>query len=67
MDLRTIRAMHTWLAARAGRRLGHRGASMVEYILLVSLIAIVVLVAVQFFGSATSEKYSGTTSSLYAD
>ena len=34
------------------------GASLVEYALLVSLIAIVAVVAITTFGSAVSEEYS---------
>ena len=44
---------------------GHdRGASMVEYALLVVLIAIVALVAVQFAGTELSETYSDINSGL---
>jgi Flp pilus assembly pilin Flp len=64
MELQAIRALSAWLTARTAARLGTRGASMVEYILLVSLIALVVLVAVRFLGSETSAKYSGTTQSM---
>ena len=35
-----------------------RGASMVEYALLVTLIAIVALVAIQFSGNEVSEMFS---------
>ena len=41
-----------------------RGASMVEYALLVVLIAIVALVAVQFAGTQVSETFSEIGSSL---
>jgi pilus assembly protein Flp/PilA len=41
-----------------------RGASMVEYALLVILIAIVALIAVQLAGSELSEQYSEIASSL---
>ena len=41
-----------------------RGASMVEYVLLVVLIAIVALVAVQFAGTQVSETFSEIGSSL---
>ena len=41
-----------------------RGASMVEYALLVVLIAIVALVAVQFAGTELSETYSDINSGL---
>lgn len=41
-----------------------RGASMVEYALLVILIAIVALVAVRLAGTEVSENYSEIASSL---
>lgn len=41
-----------------------KGASMVEYSLLVVLIAIVALVAVQLAGGALSETYSEISSDL---
>jgi Flp pilus assembly pilin Flp len=43
-----------------------RGASMVEYALLVTLIAIVALVAIQFTGTEVSEMYSEIGSGLAA-
>jgi pilus assembly protein Flp/PilA len=41
-----------------------RGASMVEYSLLVVLIALVALVAVTYFGSSLSGTYSEINSNL---
>jgi len=41
-----------------------RGASLVEYAFLVGLIAMVCLVAVVFFGQATSSRYSNVASSV---
>ena len=41
-----------------------RGAAMVEYALLVALIAVVCLVAVAFLGTSTSHKFSSVGSSL---
>jgi pilus assembly protein Flp/PilA len=41
-----------------------RGASIVEYALLVSLIALVALVAVATFGTALSSSYSDISSQL---
>ena len=41
-----------------------RGASMVEYALLVVLIAVVALIAVQFAGDQLSEQYSEIGSGL---
>ncbi|MBV8305774.1 MAG: Flp family type IVb pilin [Acidimicrobiia bacterium] len=41
-----------------------RGASLVEYALLVGLIAIVCLVAIAFLGSSTSGKFSSVGSQV---
>ncbi|TMK87070.1 MAG: Flp family type IVb pilin [Actinobacteria bacterium] len=41
-----------------------RGASLVEYAFLVGLIAIVCLVAIVFFGQATSSRYSDVASQV---
>ena len=43
-----------------------RGASLVEYALLVGLIAIVCLVAIMFLGSSTSTKLSNVGSQVGA-
>ena len=43
---------------------GEKGASMVEYSLLVVLIALVALVAVTYFGSSLSGTYSEISSNL---
>ena len=43
---------------------GERGASMVEYALLVVFIAIIALVAVEIGGNEISESYSDISSSL---
>lgn len=53
-------------------RVGHelrrsdRGASLVEYALLVALVAIVCFVAVEFLGQSTSEGFSTYGESLTA-
>lgn len=41
-----------------------RGASLVEYALLVALIAVVAIAAVQILGKSISEKFSGVASSI---
>jgi pilus assembly protein Flp/PilA len=51
-----------YLKARLGR--SERGASLVEYALLVSLIAVVCLLAVSFVGSSASKKFSKVGSSI---
>jgi pilus assembly protein Flp/PilA len=43
---------------------GEEGASLVEYALLVALIAVVCLVAVTTLGGNASTKFSGVASSL---
>jgi pilus assembly protein Flp/PilA len=47
-------------------KMSDEGASMVEYALLVVLIAIVALVAVQLAGTTLSGTYSGIASDLAA-
>jgi pilus assembly protein Flp/PilA len=51
-----------FLRARLGRT--ERGASLVEYALLVALIAVVCIVAVSFIGTKASAKFSSAGSSL---
>jgi pilus assembly protein Flp/PilA len=41
-----------------------KGASLVEYALLLALIAVVAIVALQALGTGVSQKFSGITSSL---
>ena len=41
-----------------------RGASLVEYALLVALIAVVCIIAVSLLGSTASKKFSEVTSAL---
>jgi pilus assembly protein Flp/PilA len=53
MNLFVIR---TWLQARLTTT--ERGASMVEYILLVALIALAVLAAVSFLGGQMNSKFN---------
>ena len=53
MNLFVIR---TWLQARFTAT--ERGASMVEYILLVALIALAVLAAVSFLGRGMTDKFN---------
>jgi len=53
MNLFVIR---TWLQARFTA--SERGASMVEYILLVALIALAVLAAVSFLGGIARDKFN---------
>jgi pilus assembly protein Flp/PilA len=50
-----------WLQSRSHT---DRGASLIEYALLVALIALVCFVAVTFLGQAVSSKYSKVASGL---
>ncbi|MCZ7532867.1 MAG: Flp family type IVb pilin [Acidimicrobiia bacterium] len=43
---------------------GERGASLVEYALLVGLIAMVAIIAVTYFGGALGDKNSGIAASI---
>jgi pilus assembly protein Flp/PilA len=52
----------TFLRARFGRT--ERGASLVEYVLLVSLIAVVCIAAITFLGNSASTKFSSVGSSI---
>ena len=52
----------TWLRARFGDT--ERGASLVEYALLVALIAVVCIVAVTFLGSSAKDKFNTVGSSI---
>ena len=52
----------TYVRARFGR--DERGASLVEYALLVALIAVVCIVAISFVGGRASQKFSNVGSSL---
>lgn len=51
--------LRTWLRATCD---SDRGASLVEYALLVAFIAVVCLLAVQAIGGETSASYSRTAS-----
>jgi pilus assembly protein Flp/PilA len=51
----------TWIRAHAK---DERGASLVEYALLVALIAIVCLAAITLLGNNASERFDATANSL---
>lgn len=53
--------LKTWLKAQAKTE---RGASLVEYALLVALIAVVCIAAVSFIGTSASNKFSQVGNSL---
>jgi pilus assembly protein Flp/PilA len=54
----------TWLSDLARRCRGERGAGLVEYALLVALIAVVCIVAVALLGTNASSKFSSVASSI---
>jgi len=51
-----------YLRAKFGR--DERGASLVEYALLVALIAVICIVAIAFLGKSASQKFSSVGSSV---
>ena len=63
-----INFYNTWIASwmRARFAKTERGASLVEYVLLVSLIAVVCLVAIQFLGTSAKGKFETVGSSIGA-
>jgi pilus assembly protein Flp/PilA len=58
----TYEFLSTWLRARFGD--SDRGASMVEYALLVALIAVVCITAIRFLGNSASTSFSSTGSAI---
>ena len=61
-----VNYFNTWIATFVRARFGksERGASLVEYVLLVSLIAVVCIAAITFLGKNASTKFSSVGSSL---
>jgi len=53
--------LKTWMLARCK---SERGASLVEYALLVALIAVVCIVAISFIGNSAEDKFSDVGNSL---
>ena len=60
MDM--INFVQTWMRARFGKT--ERGAALVEYALLLALIAVVCIVALQFLGGTAAEKFSKVGNSI---
>jgi pilus assembly protein Flp/PilA len=54
----TYEFLATWLRARFSD--SERGASLVEYALLVALIAVVCIIAIQVLGQKASSSFSST-------
>ena len=61
MDLYVLK---TWLEAKFVKNDGERGASMVEYGLLLALIAVIAIVAVKALGTNVSAKFDNVSASL---
>ena len=63
LDMITVwNTFATYVRARFGK--DERGASLVEYALLVALIAVVCIIAITFVGGRASQKFSNVGSSL---
>ena len=60
MDL--INYWTTYVRARFGK--SEQGAALVEYALLLALIAVVCIVALQFLGGSSAEKFSKVGDSI---
>ena len=58
----TYEFLATWLRARFGD--SDRGAALVEYALLVALIAVVCILAIDFLGEKSNESFSKTGSAI---
>ena len=66
MDL--INYWQAWVASFVRAKFGRteRGASLVEYVLLVSLIAVVCIAAITFLGNSAKGKFNTVGSSIAA-
>lgn len=63
MELKTTWTVFaTWMRARFGQT--ERGASLVEYALLVALIAVVCIAAVTLLGNNASDKFNSVGSAV---
>ncbi|HUP72582.1 MAG TPA: hypothetical protein VM282_06000 [Acidimicrobiales bacterium] len=56
-----ISALYASVVRRSNEQ---RGASLVEYVLLISLMALACLVAAKYLGTATARPYGGAASGL---
>jgi pilus assembly protein Flp/PilA len=61
MDLYVLK---TWLEAKFLKDDSERGASMVEYGLLLALVAVIAIVALKALGTNVSAKFSTVSASL---
>ena len=60
-------ALRAWLSSIVPDRGDDRGASLVEYALLVCLIAVVCAIAMSVLGSSVSSSYSSTADGFAAN
>jgi pilus assembly protein Flp/PilA len=60
----TMITSYSFLSAWVRAHMSERGASLVEYALLVALIAVVCIVAITNLGTAASEKFSTVGASI---
>jgi Flp pilus assembly pilin Flp len=58
-----IGMLHAYLAARIGLK-SEKGQTLVEYALIISLIAVVAVVALKFLGGRITQMFSSTGSQL---
>ena len=58
----SVEILASWLRARFGD--DERGAALVEYVLLVALIAVICIAAIAFLGTNASTKFSKVGQSL---
>jgi pilus assembly protein Flp/PilA len=58
MFLRTYTGVTTWWDGLKTRALEERGATAVEYALMVALIAVVIIAAVAFIGRSASSQFN---------
>ena len=59
--LTTVEFVAAWLRSMAD---SERGASLVEYALLLALIAVICIIALQFLGEQASEQFSSVADSV---
>ena len=64
LSARASRQISAWCAFFARRGDRDRGASLVEYVLLISLMALACFVGAKYLGSQTAHPYSGAASGL---
>ena len=63
-DMVTLEFLGAWLVAKTQLR-SERGASLVEYALLLALIAVVCLVALQALGTGLRDNYDESQTSIF--